>query len=62
MGENQEYRVPWTSLAGQWLGLRASTLVGTGSIPAQGTELPHAAQRSQKKKSAGFLRAVSLPT
>ena len=34
----------------QWLGLRASTAGGMGSIPGQGTKIPHAAQQSKKKK------------
>ena len=36
------------SLAVQWLGLCASTAGGTGSIPSQGTKVPHAAQCSHK--------------
>ena len=38
-----------TSLAVQWLRLRASTAGGTGSIPDWGTKIPHAAQSGQKK-------------
>ena len=38
-----------TSLAVQWLGLHAFTKSGTGSIPGQGTEIPHTTWRSQKK-------------
>ena len=34
----------------QWLRLHASSAGGVHSIPGQGTEIPHAAQRSQKKK------------
>ena len=37
-----------TSLAVQWLRLRASTAVGVGLIPGQGTKIPHAMQRGQK--------------
>ena len=37
-----------TSLMVQWLGLRASTAGGTGSIPGQGTKIPHAARHGQK--------------
>ena len=37
------------SLAVQWLGLCASTAGGVGSIPGQGTKIPHAAERGQKK-------------
>ena len=33
----------------QWLGLRASTAVGVGSIPGGGTKIPHAMQYGQKK-------------
>ena len=35
---------------GHWLGFNASTTVGTGLIPRQGTKIPHAVQRGQKKK------------
>ena len=38
-----------TSLEGQWLRLRAST-AGAGSIPGQGTKIPHALQPKKKKK------------
>ena len=31
-------------------GFRASTAGGPGSIPGQGTKIPHAAQRDQKKR------------
>ena len=40
----------WTSLAVQWLRLRASTAGGVGSIPGWGTRIPHASQCSQKTK------------
>ena len=39
-----------TSLAVQWLRLCASTAGGMGSIPGQGTKIPHAVWCSQKKK------------
>ena len=39
-----------TSLAVRWLGLRASTAGGTGSIPGRGTKIPHFMWHSQKKK------------
>ena len=39
-----------TSLAVQWLGLCTSTAEGMGSIPGQGTEIPHAVQCGQEKK------------
>ena len=42
-----------TSLAVHWLGLCAST-AAMGSIPAQGTKIPHAAQHSQKNKMMCF--------
>ena len=32
---------PGTSLAVQWLPLHASTVGGLGSIPGQGTKIPH---------------------
>ena len=38
------------SMAVQWLGLHASTAVGWGSILGQGTKIPQAKQRGQKKK------------
>ena len=41
-----------TSLAVPWLRLRASNawgVGGAGSIPGQGTKIPHAAQRGQEK-------------
>ena len=39
-----------TSLADQWLRLRASTAWGVGLIPGQGTKIPHITQYSRKKK------------
>ena len=33
----------------QWLGLRASTAGGTGSIPGWGSKIPQAVQHIQKK-------------
>ena len=36
------------SLVVQWLGLHASTAGGTGSVPGQGTKIPHAAWQGQK--------------
>ena len=41
------------SLSVQWLGLRAFTAEGTGSIPGRGTRFLQAAQRGQKKKKKG---------
>ena len=38
-----------TSLAVQWLGLRASTAVGMLSIPGQRTKTPQATQHDQKE-------------
>ena len=61
--ENQEYMVPWTSLVVQCLRLHASTAGGPGLIPGWGTKILHATQYGKKKKkSTGFLRAVTLPT
>ena len=34
----------------QWLRLHTPNTGGTGSIPDQGTKIPHAMQCSQKKK------------
>ena len=42
--------VTGTSPAVQWSRLRASTAGGAGSIPGQGTKIPNAAQRGQKKR------------
>ena len=33
-----------------WLRLHASSAAGVGSIPGQGTKIPHAMQHSQKRK------------
>ena len=41
-------------LAVQCLGLHASTAGGTGLIPGQGTKIPQAAWRHQKKKKKGL--------
>ena len=38
------------SLAVQWLGLHTSTAEDTGSIPGQGTKIPHAMWCWKKKK------------
>ena len=38
-----------TSLAVQWLRLRASTAGGVGSIPGRGTKIPHTAQPKIKE-------------
>ena len=37
-----------TSLAVQWLRLRASTAGGVGTIPGQGTKIPHAAKTNKQ--------------
>ena len=37
----------------QWLGLRARTAGGAGSIPGRGTKIPQAVSHSQKKKKGG---------
>ena len=51
-----------TSLAAQWLGLRASTAGGAGSIPAQGTKILHVSwQKKKKKKEKGSTWSVSPP-
>ena len=38
-----------TSLVVQWLRLRASAMMGTGSIPGWGTKIPHASTHSHKR-------------
>ena len=38
----------------QWLGLRASTAGGSGSIPGRGTKSPEATWYGQKKKRINF--------
>ena len=40
---------PRTSLAVQWLRLRASNAGSMGSIPGRGTKIPHGVGRSKKK-------------
>ena len=42
----------------QWLRLQASKAGGIGSIPNQGTKIPHAVWCSQKKKNFFFLRFI----
>ena len=42
------------SLAVQWLGLHASTAGGTGSIPGQGTKIPHATWGMAKKEKKKY--------
>ena len=34
----------------QWIRLRASTAEGVGSVPGQGTKIPHTKQHDQKIK------------
>ena len=48
--ERQKENVDGDFLAVQWLGLRASTAGGTGSIPGRGTKIPHAEHMVQPKK------------
>ena len=40
-----------TSLAVQWLGLRDPSAGAMGSVPGQGTEIPHATQHSQNNNN-----------
>ena len=47
-----------TSLAVQWVRLHASTSGGMGSIPAQGTKIPHATPHNQKKKKKSRVRGI----
>ena len=46
------------SQAVQWLGVRASTAGGTGSIPGQRTKIPRATKRGQKKKRKKKVRRL----
>ena len=46
-----------TSVVNQWLRLHTSNAGGVGSIPGQGTRIPHAAWHGKKKKI--FLMASS---
>ena len=41
--------LPGTSLVVQWLRLHAPHVKGIGSIPGQGTKIPHTTQCSQKQ-------------
>ena len=50
-----------TSLVVQWLRLRSSTAGGRGSIPGQGTKIPHASRRGQKKKKVVFSCCLNIP-
>ena len=61
VGKNPRLR---TSLAVQRLGLHGPTAEAMGSIPGRGTNIPHAAQRGQKKrkKIQGFNWATLLVT
>ena len=43
----------------QWLSCRASSARGAGLIPGQGTKIPHALQRGQKKKKNTKERTTS---
>ena len=47
-----QIEIKWTgtSLEIQWLRLHASTAGGAGSIPGQGTKIPHAMWCDQKKQ------------
>ena len=51
-----------TSLAVQWLRLCVSKAGGVGSIPSQGTKIPHAAgvwpKKKKKKRSSGHKLGV----
>ena len=41
--------MPGNSLVVQWLQLHASTAGGRGSVPGQGTKIPHATWRGLNK-------------
>ena len=46
----ETHKIVGTSLVFQWLQFHASTAGGMGSIPGQGTEIPHATWCNQKLK------------
>ena len=46
------------SLVVQWLGLHAFTAEVAGSIPGQGTKIPQAARRGQKKKVISYITCI----
>ena len=48
--KRKEKKIQGTSLVGQWLRVRDSIAVGEGSIPGQGTKIPHVVGHGQKKK------------
>ena len=49
----QKWKKHGTSLAVQWLRLRATTAGGAGSIPSWGTHMTHGATKKKKKKRSG---------
>ena len=49
-----------TFLAVQWLRFYASSSGGTGSVPGQGTKIPHATQHGKKKKKKYLLNCCSV--
>ena len=51
----------WTSLVVQWLRLHVSTVGGTGSIPGQGTKIPHVEWHGRKKKDVGRFKDPRKP-
>ena len=57
MGEHLKYTNLGNSLEVQWLRRLTST---AGSIPGQGTKIPHAAWRSQKYTCISILRHAPL--
>ena len=56
------YIVIGTSLVVQWLRLCASSAGSMGSIPGQGTKIPHAMWRGKKKEKGKKKTSVVLPT
>ena len=51
-----------TFLAVQWLRFYASSSGGTGSVPGQGTKIPHATQHGKKKKKKKVFTELLLCT
>ena len=48
----------WNSLVVQWLRLCASTAGDAGSIPGQGTKIPHAGRHCQIKNKIKYVHKI----
>ena len=58
MDEPRDYHTG-TSPVVQWLRLCTSNAGGVGSIPGQGTKIPHAVQRVPKNKKKIILKIIN---